>query len=214
MPVQVQGNAGVVAEVESATRAVRATLRPTDPTTLGAYRKSLVSGSIAAGMSANSPVYSFRYGAANLALVKYIVIGLGDSGTAFAAGVVSLQGFVARSFTASDSSGTAGTLTGNNGKLRTSFATTGVSDIRIANTGTLSAGTRTLDTDPFVTVSTSVTATSGQSFGTSLEMLRTRPGDQPLVLAQNEGFIIQANVPATGLWQLAVDVYWDEVSSW
>jgi hypothetical protein len=38
-------------------------------------------------------------------------------------------------------------------------------------------------------------------------------GEWPLVLAQNEGFIIRATVPATGTWDFAVTMEWSEVSA-
>jgi hypothetical protein len=214
MSAQIQGFGSTIAEVESATRALRATLRPTDPGALGSYKKALNSGTMAAGLGANSPVFSFRYAGANLCLIKRVGLSLGDL-AGFTAGLMDFNIFVARSFTASDSGGTPGTLTGNNGKLRTSYATTGVADIRISSTATLTAGTRTLDADPQGVLSISAIATAGQPMVPLIqELFRAFPGEQPLVLAPNEGFVIQALVPATGTWQFGVETTWDEVASW
>jgi hypothetical protein len=35
-----------------------------------------------------------------------------------------------------------------------------------------------------------------------------------LLLAQNEGFVVRATVPATGTWQFGVTVVWTEVASY
>src|SRR5258708_5402572 len=115
MSVQLQGNSATVAEVDSASRALRATLRPNDPGALGAYQKALVSGTMTAALAANSPVYSFRYGGANVCKINRVRLTLGDI-TAMGAGAFTFSLFVARVFTASDTGGTGGTLTGNNAK--------------------------------------------------------------------------------------------------
>lgn len=181
---------------------------------LGSYSKSMQSGTIAAGLAANSPVFSLRYGGTGIAVIRRISVSVAGTATAFAAGNATLQVFNARAFTASDSGGTAGTLTGNNGKLRTSLATTGVSSIQIANTGTLTAGTRTLDSDPLAGVTLAVgTATSTQLLNNTTLYEPGQAGDYPLELATNEGFVIQANVPATGTWLLQVRVDWEEYSA-
>jgi hypothetical protein len=182
----------------------------------GSYAKTLSTGTMGAGLASAAPIYSFRYTGANFAVIKRVTMSAGNAGTGFAAGVATFNLFAARAFTASDSGGTAGTLTGNNGKLRTSFVTTGVGDIRIASTGTLTAGTRTLDTDPLggVTVGVPVTANATLvAAGTTL-IDPKNAGDYPLVLATNEGFVIQATVPATGTWSGSVFVEWDEYSAY
>src|SRR6266403_2036985 len=107
------------------------------PALLGSYCMGANSGTMAAGLAGGAPVFSFRYGAANLAIIRKVTAEADDITTAFVAGAAKFDLIAARSFTASDTGGTAGTLTTNNGKLRTSFATTGVSDFRIASTATL-----------------------------------------------------------------------------
>ena len=216
MPLQLQGTSaggGIVAEVESATRAQRIAHRPLDVGALGSYKKAMVSGTMAAALAANSPVFSFRTGATNpWYLIRRVVFSMGDL-AAFTAGFVTINMFVARSFSASDTGGTAGTLTGNNGKMRTTFATTGIADFRIASTATLTAGTRTKDADPFATIATSVPATAGQAIIPMTNLYSCLQGERPLELAASEGFVIEATVPATGTWQFGVSVEWDEPPS-
>ncbi len=212
MSIQFKGNGGTVAEVDPNFRALHVTRRPIDVGVLGSYRKALVSGTIAAALGADSIVYAFRYGGANLCIPRRILISAGDL-VGFTAGFVVFNLFPARAFSASDTGGTAATLTGNNSKLRTSMATTGVSDIQIANTGAMSAGTRTLDADPMDTIAASVVATAGQRILDKSELFSARDDEWPLVLAQNEGFEIHATVPATGTWKLGVTTIWDEVTT-
>ena len=182
---------------------------------LGSYAKGMTSGVIAAGASAGAPIYAFQYTGPGLAVVRKVVISVGDTGTAFAAGNAHFDLYAARAFTAVDTGGTAGTLTGNNGKLRTSFPTTAVGQIMIANTGAMSAGTRTLDTDPLGSVSASTAATAGADLLAPVDLLAPKnAGDYPAIFATNEGFEIQATVPATGTWTASVTVYWDEYSAY
>ncbi len=182
---------------------------------LGSYCVASASGTIGAGLSSASPVYSFRYGGANLAVVRNVWITAQDITTGFTAGNATFNLFAARSFSASDTGGTAATLTGNNGKLRTSFATTAVSNIQIANTGTMSAGTRTLDAQPLATLVQALPTTIGYQIFGPYQSFFQQPnvGAQPLQLAQNEGFVVQATVPATGTWVETITTCWDEMAA-
>lgn len=181
---------------------------------VGSYSKALTSGTMAAGLAAASPVYSFRYGGTGNAIIRRVRISATDITTGFAATNATFALYAARAFTASDTGGTAGTLTGNNGKLRTTFPTTAVADIRIASTATLSAGTRTLDTDPLGGVTVGTTTTAGATFLTSgTTVLDPVISGFPLSLNNNEGFVVQATVPATGTWVFTVWVDWDEYST-
>ncbi len=183
------------------------------PALLGSYCMGANSGTMAAGLAGGAPVFSFRYGAANLAIVRRVIAEADDITTAFVAGAAKFDMIVARSFTASDTGGTAGTLTTNNGKLRTSFATTGVSDFRIASTATLTAGTRTLDAQPLASVEFAVSTAIDAGLLPTTNLFLAEIGQSPLILAQNEGFVLQATVPGTGTWVFSARVCWDEVSA-
>lgn len=220
MAIQVQGNGGAVAETETNTRANRVVLRPTDIGAQGAFRKAMRNGgaltSMAAGLAAGSPIYSFRWAPTAttlLALVRRIQMSANNGTTAFAAGISTFEGYVARSFTAADTGGTAATFTTNNAKLRTAFASSAIGNIMIATTGTMTAGTRTLDTDPFFSISVGTSATATSQLLTMTDVYAAPTGGWPLVLANQEGFVIQATVPATGTWNFTVAVDWEEVSS-
>ena len=215
MSIQVQGNAGTVVEVETNSRAMRSTVRPVDPTSYGSYRGSATSGTMAAGLAGNANIFSFRWGvAAPVCIIREIQVQAFCNTTGFTAGVGSIQGFIARNFSASDTAGTAWTLTTNNMKLKTAFATTSVTDIRMSATAALSAGTRTLDAQPFASVGLTVPVTTVNYVILPWQWLLNPGANQwPIELAQNEGFVLQATVPATGTWGFSVNVQWDEVAA-
>lgn len=213
MPLEIAYN-DVVAKVEDNSQALRATLRQLD--CLGSYRKAMTSGTIAAGLAGASLVFGFRWAPSPNTLlcpVRRIVIAAGCV-TGFTAGFVKFDAFMARSMTALHSSGgTAGTFTGNNAKLRTDFATSAGASCYISTTAAISGGTETLDTDPFAQASVSVPNTGGGVVLNPTDLFRAAPGECPIILENNEGFVIKATVPATGTWQIGVTVDWDEVAA-
>lgn len=215
MATQIAGATSAnIMEVEAATKAGRFTPKPVDYGSLGIYSLAAASGTMAAALAANSPIWSFRWGSANLAVVKKVIISAGNTATAFAAGVVTFNLFVARSFTIADTGGTSILPSGSQNKLRTSMGTTLLSDVRISSTATLTAGTRTLDTNPIGSISTSVPATGGTTLLNPQALFQAQAGDYPAVLAQNEGLVIQATVPATGTWTFSVQAQWEELTAY
>jgi len=217
--IQLVGNANntTAAEVEVNTKATRVVIRPDDYGSLGIYRLGANNGAsaMAAGLAAASPIYAWRSGASNVYIVKRVLFMMFSGTTGFTAGNAIFNLFAARSFTASDTGGTGVTPTGNSNKLRTSMATTGIADARISATATLTAGTRTLDAQPLASIVTAIsTATFTQFVNPNTVLLDQRVGEYPLVCAANEGFEIQATVPATGVWFFAVTVDWEELASY
>ena len=90
---------------------------------------------------------------------------------------------------------------------------TSAPDIRIASTAALTAGTRTLET---VALASAAGTTSG--VGTSMPitpLFSHDPGDYPLILAQNEGFIITNGIAmgAAGVINLIVNIEFAEAAS-
>jgi hypothetical protein len=224
MAIQIQGNGGVVAEVDGTTfRAIRVTARPVNYGALGMYRLGATSGTIAAALAANSELFQFRWpDASNLALVYKVNISAGLNVAATAAGLVSLVMTAARTWTAAGSGGTRLTLTGNNCKLRTSMGTTLVNDAGIATTGALTAGTKTLDATNLAAVAFAIltgaitTVVSGTILPPTDLFASGTEGDHPLVLAQNEGFVIRNGAtafPASATWHLGVNVLWAEAAA-
>ncbi len=184
------------------------------------FRLAGASGAMAAGLAAASPIFAFRNSTASRKL-RILAVNLNASvgATGFTAGAALFSMFVARTYSASDTGGTAlsALSAGNNSnKLRTaqtsSFILTGGGDVRIASTGTLTAGTRTLDANPVGNIVCPAGAAGTVMIqDTPVYSDYTTLYGVPLVLAQNEGFVITATVPATGTWQFGVNVLWAEV---
>ena len=121
--------------------------------------------------------------------------------------------FFARSFSASDTGGTALAITGSQNKHRTSLATPTSLDCRISSTAALTAGTRTLDT-----VALAATYGSSTAVGTSMPvtpLLSNDAGDYPVVLAQNEGLVVTNLIAmgAAGVINLSVNIEFAEATS-
>lgn len=205
------GVTGAKQEVESATLAARIAHRPLDITTGGAYSAGSASGIMAAGLAGASPIFSFRGSATLLCLVKKVRFSAIGLGTGFVAGSSLFNLFAARAFSASDTGGGALTMTTNNAKRRTAQAVSTVQDIRCSATATLSAGTRTKDASPLAALFGEASNTASVVMAPPQNLLDFQPGEWPLVLAINEGFVIEATVPATGTWSFSCTVDWEEV---
>jgi len=177
----------------------------------GAYHRTSPSTSImAAGLAANSPIYSFQ--ATNgvlLTLVRRVRVAFWSQDIAFAAGLATFNLFVARQFTAQMTGGASADLTGDNSKLRTSFASSSASIMR-ASTAALTGGIFVLDGAPADTMTVGV-GTNPYTLFAQAKLFEKPQGEMGLLLTQQEGFIIQATVPPTGDWSFAVTTEWDEV---
>lgn len=211
MPFQPQGFSGVVPEVDTTFRANRVSLRPAE--LIGYYSVSGASGALT-GVAAAGPVFSFRNTGSNLILVRRITMGFVVTTAFTAAQGLDYQLFRANSFTASDSGGTALFTAGQN-KHRNSFTNiTSAPDIRIASTAALTAGTRTLETNGM-----GIAGGSASALGASMppaDLLEQDAGDYPLILAQNEGFVIANGIAmgAAGVIRLQVSVEYAETASY
>ncbi len=195
--------------------------RPPAFGSLGYYRQVVVSGNIAATLAANSDLFSFQWtNASDLAIIQSVRASAIVQSTISVAVPFDLAIYVARSYTAADTGGTSVLPTGNNQKMRTSMGTTLVNDMRISSTAALTPGTRTVDTNPMGRVQgNSGTATGTQFFAQpNPQPLYTRDNNDhhPIVLKQNEGFVIQNPLagPATGTFSILVQVEWGEVAGY
>jgi hypothetical protein len=220
MGIIIQGSSGNLGDVDANTKAMFVNERPINVGALGSYSVCVQSGIMAAGLAGASPVVAFLWKPAtvttSLALVRKIRFNSWVLGTGFAAGVCTFNWFMARAFTVQDTGGGAVTLTTNNGKMRTAFATTQAA-IQASTTATLTPGTRTLDANPFRSLTADVPVTAfnpGQSMIADTEVYRAQPNEWPIVLAgSGEGIVLQATVPATGTWTFSMTIDWDEVLS-
>lgn len=225
MSVQIQGNNGVVAEVDGSTyRAVRVAGRPLDVGSLGHYRLGMTTGTIAAALAANGELFQFRWtDATRLCVVQKVLVSAGANVAATAAALVNLDLTIARSFSASGSGGTTATITGNNQKTRTSMGTTLLGEARCATTAALGAGTKTLDSQSIGNVAIgigtgAITTTHNLQLIDKIDLLEVDADSSmhPIVLAQNEGLVVKNGAtiwPAAMTWNLSVTVVWAEISA-
>lgn len=189
-----------------------ATPYPVDYGIGGCYHAVFKSGIMAAGLAANSPILAFRNTSPSMnALIRHIKFNAWTLGTGFAAGLATMELYIAKSFTAMDTGGNTGTTSA--AKLATSMGGSSAA-VQWATTGALTAGTRTLNTYPLEAENVSAPTTAYTPFTTNplrADLLDKNGGDHPVLLAQNEGLVLQATVPGTGLWSWAARIVWDEV---
>ena len=191
------------------------------------YSVAVQTGAIAAGMTANGEIFQFRWDNATkrAAITEVSVTGMRAT-TAFAAGAIDIKMTVARAYTANGSGGTALEFGGDshidNAALRTAFADSSVSDFRIATTAALTAGTAVLELNDLGQITThssggtgSATPIIGSIYLPSnlLFLAHMNAGHYPLVLAADEGFVVRAVVPGTGVWNLGLLIRWAEVDA-
>ena len=208
------------AVVDPTFQAIRFSERP--PEILGAYQLAATSGSLTT-VAAGGPVFSFRWNPStttNLCMIRRVEISFATTTAFTAAQSLQYSMTIARSFTVNDSAGTSLSLAqANTGKMRTtmpSSAFTSSGNIQIANTGALTAGTRTLDSYPMSYASIAGPAATPIPTAFPLTPIyQHQSGDYPLILANNEGFIITNTIVmgAAGVGLLTVAVEWMELSA-
>lgn len=204
------GTTGALAEVDTAFKAQRASLRPIEA--LGWYSFGARSG-LLTGVAANGPVFSLRNTGTNLLAIRRFSLGFSVTTAFTTAQALEFGALFATSFTASDSGGTALFVAGANKHRRSFTNITAAPDIRIASTAALTAGTRTLDTVPLAVANGSAAALAGVMPPTL--MFAHDEGDYPIILAQNEGLVITNLVAmgAAGVISLNVNIELAEVTS-
>lgn len=224
MPIILQGNSGTAADVDGTThRALRATARPAEA--LGHYRVSVATGTIAAALAAAAQIAQFKWtDASKLAVITYvrvsfkpIVVFTSATNTDFG---VNMK--VVRPTYTGGGGGSTLTMTGHNAKMRTSMASS-LATINVSATAALTLVTATLDIQP---IAQGVGNPNRRTPATAIEepldypmVLEFNPdmghGEHPLVLAQNEGFIIENRTvwPAAGTGVFLVQIAWAEVSA-
>ena len=217
MAIQVQGNAGVVKEVESTHRAVRVTARPMDLGARGAYALAQNTGIIAAATTGE--IFQFRWiDATRICLLRSVAVSWAVSTTAYIAGVPPTIGIkMARSWSADGTGGTAIVFsTANTNKKRTDFPLSLLSDtgVRIATTAALGAGTKTADTNYAAMAMGAAAAATGATVVIPYTVLwqRNTHDEYPLLFEQNEGFTVNIVEQAgTGTSKISVQIEWAEI---
>lgn len=221
MGIQVVGNSGlVIGGGEEASRPLHTTRFPLVGNW---YRYAGFTGTIAAATGAASEVLQFRFlsGTKTYALVyKIQFIGLGIVAVATAAGPLGFEYVPARSWTVAGSGGTRIATTGDNLQTETALPNSQVNDLGIATTAALTAGTKTLDANAQGSVIGGVGTAAVTAYGPSSVVPPGHlldadgEGQQPLVLTNQEGFVIRTtHVGPAGLTYAAgFKIVWIEVT--
>lgn len=219
-------NVARVGDVDTSTGDVGAhvSVRPDPCAALGHYIVHCFTGNMAAAAGALSELVQIRYtGAKKLIIYDILVEHFRSLGTAFAAGNYLFDYIRATGWSVD---GTGGALVVPE-KVRTSMGAP-TTTVRVATTAPLGAGTKTLSTAALRAirgiVSTginahmlgSISAAANITVGMPGPTLLTHPSATayPLVLAQNEGAVIRATVPGTGVWEAAFTVRLAEVENY
>jgi hypothetical protein len=182
----------------------------------GHYRLAVATG-LVTGIAAASALFSVRWAQPVGFLVLRRIQAYSILTTAFtSAQQVDLDVIRVSGFTAPDTGGTALTpFTGNAQKARTIMATSQISDMRVATTAALGAGTRTLDPNAFATgvATPSAANTAFQTSGYFDLYSMPNSNVHPHMFGNNEGFLIR-NVTAfgaAGVAKLYFTIEWAEL---
>lgn len=190
-----------------------------------AYRFSGFTGTIGAALAANSEVLQFRFlsGTKTFAVVEKIIFdGSAIVAAATAAGPLGFAAFPARVWTAAGSGGTRIAMTGDNLQMQTDEPNSQVQDLGIATTGALTAGTKTLDANAVGQClggvgTAAITALGGNTTLIAPQrLLDASAGEPPLVLANQEGFVIRTTHagPASLTYVAGFTIVWREVTAY
>lgn len=201
----------------------RISLRPLEyvsgSKTFGFYRARASSGACVA-VTATGELLSFRWTAttANAILLRLTATAnvTADITPAAASPNYDLEAVIARSYSVTDTGGTAVTP----GAFQMGRATMGnslVSDIRVATTAKLTAGTRTLDTFGFGFANLRMMGGLSTNVGACSVPVDLYawddPREYPITFAQNEGFVVRAQSAGNtgGSVRYTFTVSWAEV---
>ena len=216
MAIQIQGNAGTVADVAGTTfRALNVNIKPVDYGSLGHYRTSVVITSTAA-QAANSRIFEIRNTGSNLLILTQMTL-KAIQGAAGTAQINRLDVYKATSFSAVD---TTNTVTPVSSVRRTSTmaAYPGGAAVRhltlAGNVNGMTGGTLTKDTQAFGSLITPVAA-AAQSSMLITDIVDPNPLTHPFVFSNNEGFVVESavlNVTSYG-YTWCVDCAWAEVTA-
>lgn len=181
----------------------------------GCYQAAIRSNTVSAGLTADSIIGVLRYvtAASLVAHLRKIRLSAWSMGNAFVAGQIYFDAYVARSFTADASGGIVASISSNTGKMRTSGMMPTAMTLRASDTGALTAGTWILDNSPLDTVGIGAPTTTYTTLLQRALLFERQQGEHPMILQNNEGVVIRANVPGTGSWRFSITADWDEVAA-
>lgn len=221
MPIQLQGNGGVTAEVDdSSTRAARVVLKALGYGSLGHYRTTH-QVTLANTQAANSRLFELRNTATNLIVLTRLTLRWLQTANHTAAILDSLDCYKCTGFTAVDTTNTV-TPTVSVKRGSTMAAAPGGAAVRgntVAGAAAgMTGGTLTKDGNPFAQLGKWLVATqptAGPVDPSVLDAVDDVNGTHPFVFAQNEGFIVENRIllGAAAGSVVYIDCSWAEVTA-
>jgi len=211
MGVQVYGPDGEPARV-SRYGAVSMALGPKQGNQFAA---AFQTGIMPAGLSADIEIFQMRWTNTDyLAAIDSISLSVANLATAFAAGGARFDLTRSTGWSSDGTGGAAATSTSPFGKLDTAQTDASrVGSMRIATTAGLGAGTKTLDSNFLKSVEVGIANTAGLKLLEEFFLWSAIQGDHPLILRASEGLSVRAEVPATGTWQVSLNIKWRELAN-
>jgi hypothetical protein len=198
--------------IETAYNSARVTHFPRE--VVGSYLMSTNTGAIAASTAANSVLWTMKNNNNNTMIIRQILLGLQIT-TGYTKGSLRLSAFATRTaFTQGTTNGTLQTLSGNNGKKRTSHSSSTAVIYACTTTGITGDSASNEDTIPFATVLLDLTnAISTQPTAGLATLFQIDTTEFPLILDPGEGIRIKnpTAFAASGVSTLIVNVDYDEV---
>lgn len=199
--------------VDPTLRALRSSLHPME--SLGQYTLSEFTG-LTTGIAANGEVFQVRWtDATNLMVLRYLKIRWATVTGFTAAQECALSASKVSAWSADGSGGTTITPSVSNTTNRNSYPVSKIGSMRIATTGALTAGTKTIAANPFLTMMRKTMAAAATVQDTDFEAeFRSSEGNvSPIILAQNEGIVVRNVIAmgAAGTARLAITLYWEEI---
>lgn len=184
----------------------------------GGYRFAGFTGLLPAALAANTEIFQFRWASAtDLCVLKFIKVRYAVITGFTAAQELAFDVMPSASWTASGTGGTAIVPSALNLKKRSTQVDSKVSDMRIATTAALGAGTKTLGNTALLTGMGKTLAAAATvqdaAFEETLDM--TNSNDDPFVLLQNEGISVRNSIVlgAAGTVRASIQLAWAEFAN-
>lgn len=218
MAIKLLGSSGAELDVDGPdSKAVDATLRPTDHEFLGSFRLEAIRQDLymSANMGAGLPVFTFYWrDPTRLCIVTSVIFhGMHGGPIAFTPGIASFDLVVARCWT-TDSAGGQQQIPMTGGYLGKGMNTTLAHFCRSAATSNLSNGTWVLDAHPVGQCMGAVGATASTTWIPRTTLYSSNATQDPLVIHHQEGLVVRGTVPATGNWRFGVTIAWTEITAY
>lgn len=200
-------------KIDATYKAARVTPYPLD--SLGRYSLSEFTG-LTTGIAANGEVFQMRWTAAtNLMILRYLKVRWATITGFTAAQECALSASRVSSWSADGSGGTTITPSVTNAINRTTYPQSKIGGLRIATTSALTAGTKTIAANPFLTAmrKTLAAAATVQDTDFEGEFDSMKGNIAPHIFAQNEGFVVRNVIAqgAGGTARIAITMLWEEI---